>query len=279
MGMKILIRNYLGGLFYLIAGAYLLLTNLLSGNGISQWSFITAAAVLACLILTGLTLTKYRYWSAFGGGMVIAGSLFLQSLLSYRCVYCMRADVLIFIGMLVLVLQEKGRRYGRLLRVTGLAVALFLTFNIAVHYDVKTITGLDSVIVIGETNKNDCTQAEIVGGKLEVVSADSKAITLEVDKKPILLFSSTCGACVDAIEALVKNDSKGSTWIPVLAYGDMEKGMKLLRDKGYSGGSYTLASDWNDMVPALLTTNSEGKVISTASQKEMLELINKGGAN
>lgn len=260
------LKSYLGGFFYFSAGVYMLFTK--------TPDVISIIAIISCFALAAFSVTRYKDWSAIGGGMLIAGSLFLQSLLAYRCVDCIRADIFIFIGMLVLTLKEQGRN-KKFLLVMAVSVAIFLAGNVSVHYNPKTLIGLDSLTVIEKNRNIDFAEGEILGDKLEVITVDNKAFTLEIGKKPILLFSPTCGACSRVIEALIGIDRKGNTWIPVQAYGDTEEGSNLLRDNGYAGESYVVASEWSNEVPVLITKDEKGAAVIISGQREMLKAILK----
>ncbi len=141
-------KNFLGGGFYLAASIYLAATKPLD--------LITAAAIAAGLVMAGLTATRYADWAAFGGGLMIAVSLFLQSLLSYRCLDCIRADVLILAGVISLSVLERGRHRCTLGFLSAI-ITVFVTATIAAHYDPPAVFGMEPA---GKTAEQVIIQSE-----------------------------------------------------------------------------------------------------------------------
>ncbi|MCL6478979.1 MAG: hypothetical protein K6T65_11275 [Peptococcaceae bacterium] len=128
------IAKLLGAGFYLTASVYMAVTKPLD--------ITTMLAIAAGLIMAGLAITKYTDWAAIGGGMMIAVSLFLQSLLSYRCLDCIRADVLILAGVISLSVMEQGR-HRRALGILSVIITIFVAATIAVHYDPPAVFGME----------------------------------------------------------------------------------------------------------------------------------------
>lgn len=254
-------KYYLGGLFYLGAAGYMLATK--------SPEFITVTAIVLCVAFAILSITRYSDWATIGGGMLIAGSLFLQSVLSYRCIDCIRADLVILAGVITLSIVHQGS-YKRTLRILSSAITVFLALTLAVHYNPQVVFGMDTVV---KETKGKCPETEF-----EVLKPDGTETTIDALTKPVLLFSPSCGACQETIEALIKADPEGKNWIPVQSYDDPKEGEKLLKEKGYRGQSYSLVEDWPGMVPVMIATGQDGQGVQIDTMEEMLKKV-RGGAN
>ena len=260
------LKKYLGGLFYLGAAGYMLATK--------TPELITVAAVILCIAFGALSITRYTDWATIGGGMLIAGSLFLQSVLSYRCMDCIRADLLILGGVITLSVVHQGS-YKKTLKILSSVVTVFLALTLAVHYNPKVVFGMDTVVE--EAPVGSCPQ-KAVTTKFEVYLSTGQKTTIDARNKPALLFSPSCGACKEAVTALIKADPEGKNWIPVQSYDDSKEGQKLLKEKGYKGQSYSLVEDWPGMVPVMIATGQDGQGIQIDTLEEMLKKV-RGVAN
>ncbi|MCL6612761.1 MAG: hypothetical protein K6T66_14590 [Peptococcaceae bacterium] len=127
-------KKILGSGFYLTAAVCLASAGTLDP--------ITAAAVAGLVALAFLAVTKHADWAAFGGGLMIAVSLFLQSILSYRCLDCIRADLLILAGVISLSVIDRGT-HRRTLGILSAVITVFVAATIAVHYDPPAVFGLE----------------------------------------------------------------------------------------------------------------------------------------
>lgn len=200
----------------------------------------TVLAVVACTIIAGLSLTKYLNWSMLGSSVLIALSISLQSLLSYRCIDCIKADILIMAGTIFYAVIVDGKLKNPL-RVMTAIMAILMSLNIALH---------QPSLVLNE--------AEAFPGETLVryvkATVDGKEVTLDTQVKPVLFFSPTCGACKETVDELMKLDPEGKTWLPVLADGDLKDGSDYLSQAGYRGILYQ--HKWDGPVPTLLTARN-----------------------
>ena len=136
--------KYLGGCFYLLAGLYLLISKPLDA--------ITILAISACVSLAIISI-EFTDWAAIGGGVLIAGSLLLQSILSYRCVDCIRADLIILVGVIILTIKEKGNQ-RKLLGALSTALTAFMIFTLSMNYNPKVV--FSKSVVVEEFDSGDC---------------------------------------------------------------------------------------------------------------------------
>ncbi|MFZ5648125.1 MAG: GGDEF domain-containing protein [Bacillota bacterium] len=239
-------RKIPGGSFFVAAGAYLAL--------VKPLDVFTITAVILCAVLAGLSVTKHSKWAIIGGALMIAGSFFLQSVLSYSCMDCIRADILILAGIISLSILETGKM-KKALRVMVSVMAVTVTAAVMIHTDISGVTGMVGL-----------NQA---GRYLEVSTPNNKEMSLDTAEKPVLFFSPTCGACVRAVDALVKIDPEGKRWTPVQA-GEGDEGIKFLKYMGYRGETYT--GDWWGAVPAMVNTK-DGKTFTAHHIEEMVEIV------
>jgi|GEM_PF-1173953 len=258
----------LGGGFYLAAAVYL--------GATKPPDLITVTAVLCCLALAVLSATRYKDWAVIGGGLLIACSLLLQSVLSYRCLDCLRADLIILAGVISLAVPEQGR-YKKVLRFLAFALTASMALTVALHFDPAAIAG--RAVFAEEAEAAPCPEgcqdaAGTAGGtSMGVIAPDQKPLSLDLALKPALFFSPKCSACIRAVEALAGADPGGNRWVPVQAYGDPAEGVKLLKEKGYRGEYYTYPGHWRGPVPVLAAAGKNGRVQKTSSLAEMLRLI------
>lgn len=227
-------NKYLPGIFFVAAGVLLAVTK--------TPDIFTVTAVGACALVAALSCTRYTVWSAIGGVLLIGSSLTLQSVLSYRCIDCIKADLLIMAGVIcVSVLESSGIK--RALRVMSAVTTVMLMANALLHYPLLTGNPLDT------------QQSSNIGQFINVTSG-GQVITLDTAAKSVLMFSPSCGACKTAIEELVKADPDGKGWTAVQVSGSPEEGTDLLQGNGYRGVNYQ-HNGWDNVVPALVT-NSGG---------------------
>lgn len=254
-------KRILGGFFYAAAALYLVASK--------SPDLITLVAIIACVLLAGFSVTRHSYWAAIGGGILVAGSLFLQSLLSFRCIDCIRADIMILAGVAVLSIMNQGP-YRRTLKVLSVVITTFVTFTLAVHYDPSAVFGFGKGLVVDEAVAA-CPEA--ADRHVSVFTPDDRKMTMDITEKPVLFFSPNCGACIRAVESLAQADPEGTRWVPVQSYGDWDKGRKLLEEKGYRGESYIYASEWHGAVPVMVTAGKNGWAVKTSSPQEMLRIV------
>ena len=290
-----------GGIFFAAAAIYLVVAKPLD--------LITLFAVTACGVLAGLAPTRYSDWSVAGGGVLIAGSLLLQSVWSYWCVDCIRADLMILAGVIVLSVMDEGR-YKLALRVLAMVLTVIMVTAVVLRYEPPVIansalpakevhaspadefksavpekdngTGLrpegppvskqphtapSQVILPGDHNLIPSPDQERY---VPAVTEEGSSVTLDADTRPVLFFSPACGACLRAVEALVKLDPEGKRWVPVQTKGDISKGKAYLAEKGYRGAVFL--GWWRGPVPTLLTSGEKG-IYKTSIPEEMLKII------
>ncbi len=282
--LQLAMKKLPGGALFLAAAVYL--------AAMKPPDPVTAAAVAGLLALAILAMTKHANWAAFGGGLMIAASLFLQSLLSYRCLDCIRADLLILAGVISLSVIDRGA-HRRTLGILSAVITVFVAATIAVHYNPPAVFGL-------ERGREVLARPEIATGAVETPQSqpgasgeplktapedpvrfiqakaeDGRIITLDAAQKPVLFFSPTCRACVRAVEALAKADPEGGRWVPVQAYGDPAGGRELLKNKGYRGQIYVFSSRWSGMIPTLVVLN-QGGMAKIHNPEEMARIIIRG---
>lgn len=224
---------------------------------------ITLAAVMACALIAGLTTTRYSDWAVIGGAMLIAWSLFLQSALSYRCADCLKADMLILAGIITLSIMEEGK-FKKPLRIMTSVMAVMMVATVTLHTGLAGVSSAQKVLPSGE-----------VGRQITATGEGGRKITIDTAFRPVLFFSPTCGACIRAVEALIKVEPEGKTWVPVQTMGDSEAGKKFLEERGYRGSVYT--ATWTGPVPTMAVTR-DGKTEKIRGPEEMVKAI-RGDAN
>lgn len=220
----------------------------------------TVLAAAACAVTAGLTMTKLAYRGAVLGGLLVAASLTLQSVLAYRCLDCIRADILLLSGTIFLSIVEQGKM-RKPLRVMAALMTLLLAVNVVTH---SPITGL---------NKAGAAPADRIERYLEA-AVDGSYVTLDTQVKPVLFFSPTCGPCKETVAQLIGIDPEGNAWAPVQAGGDQEDGREYLRQSGYRGNLYQRG--WSGPVPALFLSR-EGKTMEIRGTGEILEAVRGAG--
>jgi len=241
-------KAFRGG-FFISAGVLLAVTK--------TPDIFTVAAVVACSIIAAISLTRYAGCSAIGGALLIAASLALQTALSYRCMDCIKADLLILAGVIYMSIIETSERKNVLRGMAAVITALFMV-NALIHYPV----------FIG---KPMAAAASKVSQYISV-SYDGQRASLDTSVKPVLLFSSSCGACRSTIGRLAETDPEGKRWIPVQVGGDAGEGRELLNSAGYRGIRYQSETEWDEAVPALVITR-EGKTKFFYGQEEILKAV------
>lgn len=249
------LKKHLGCGFFLVAGFYMLATK--------PPDLISVIAIISCIALALLSMTTNKDWAAIGGGLLIAGSILLQSVLLYRCLDCIRADIIILVGVITLSIMERGR-YRMTLIVLSLTITIFMVFTIIKYYNPLIVIG--GGFLLEKQLASYSEQASSIN--FDVITLDGRKVTLNSGSKSILIYSPSCGACIRAVEAMVRQDPEGKHWVPVQSYGEPEQGWTLLTKNGYQGQSYVYAYEWQGPIPALITT---GKTISII--QEMLETV------
>ncbi|MFZ5650938.1 MAG: hypothetical protein ACOY4I_08790 [Bacillota bacterium] len=288
-----------GGIFFAAAASYLVATKPLD--------LITLFAVTACGVLAGLALTRYSDWSVVGGGMLIAGSLLLQSIWSYWCLDCIRADLMILAGVIALSVVDEGR-YKLVLRVLASILAVILAAVIVLRYDPPVI--VNSALPAKEVHatpadesppavpeRKSVTEVKPEGPLIEqldtaparaavpdnspipppnqeryvsAVTEEGSSVTLDAGARPVLFFSPSCGACLRAVETLVSLDPEGRRWVPVQTGGEISRGKAYLAEKGYRGSIFL--GRWHGPVPTLLSSGKKG-IYKTGIPEEMLRVV------
>lgn len=242
-----------GVVFFAAAGIYIAAAKPLDS--------IALSAITACAALAGISLSKHSGWAAVGGALLIAGSLFLQSVMNYRCMDCLKADILILAGVVSLSVIEKGS-HKKTIRLLAATMAVMMFFTLTLHND--------GIMAASAENSPD------EGNQLRYlpVRQEGRDFILDTAVKPVLLFTPTCGPCQRAVEAMVKKDPQGRLWTAVQVRGGHDAGREFLRAKGYTGNYFTW--EWNGPVPALVVTR-DGKTVLVHSPEEMGGLLAKIG--
>ncbi|MCL4441470.1 MAG: hypothetical protein M1609_13035 [Firmicutes bacterium] len=289
-----------GGIFFAAAAIYLVTTKPLD--------LITLFAVTVCGVMAGLALTRYSGWSVAGGGMLIAGSLLLQSVWSYWCLDCIRADLMILAGVIALSVMDEGR-YKLVLRVLASVLAVILAAVVVLRYEPPVI--VNSALLAKEVHtppagksrlavpeKKSGTEVKPEGPPLieqpdtssaraaipgnspipppnperyvPAVSEEGRSVTLDAAERPVLFFSPSCGACLRAVEALVNFDPEGKRWVPVQTGGEISRGIAYLAEKGYRGSIFL--GRWHGPVPTLLSSGEKG-IYKTGIPEEMVRVV------
>jgi len=189
--------------------------------------------------------------------MLVAGSLFLQSVMSYRCFDCLKADIMVLAGVIILSIVERGKQ-KTVVRILASVMAVMMAFTILLDTRKGALAGTEK------------QQAEIKELRYIAANLDGRDVTLDTSLKPVLLFSPTCGPCAMAVEALVKEDPQGLFWVPVQARGDQGMGKEYLKGKGYIGDSFN--TSWSGPVPVLVVTR-DGKTVAIHEPEEMAKAI------
>lgn len=244
-------RRILGGAFYVAGGVYLAVSK--------QPDIITMIAIAACAVLAGLSVTRRSQWSIIGGAILIAGSLFLQSILSYRCSDCMKANLLILSGIICLSVLERGKMRKAL----GVMASVM---TVMVGFTVFFYSGVTATAVTGAEKKFNSS----IERYITATSDNGSKVIIDTASRAALFFSPDCGACARAVEAMVKADPGGKLWAPVQAPGDFTKGSEYLKAKGYGKEMFT--APWSGPVPALVVTR-DGKTAVVRSPEEMVSLL------
>ncbi|HBV98019.1 MAG: hypothetical protein JL50_01070 [Peptococcaceae bacterium BICA1-7] len=243
------VNKAFGGVFFISAGVLLAVTK--------TPDIFTVAAVIACSVIAAISLTSYAGWSVIGGALLIAGSLVLQTALSYRCMDCIKADLLILAGVIYLSIIETSERKNVLRGMAAVITTLFMV-NALIHYPV----------FIG---KPMSAAASKVSQHISV-SYDGTRTSLDISAKPVLLFSTSCGACRSTIGRLAETDPGGKGWVPVQVDGDPGEGRELLDSAGYLGSMYQSETEWDEAVPALIITR-DGQTSALYGQEKILEVL------
>jgi len=241
-------NRFLHSIFFIAAGILLAATK--------SPDVFTVAAVAACALMAALSSTRYAVWSAIGGALLIGASLILQSVLSYRCLDCIKADLLILAGVIYLAVLEGGGMKKALRGMAAVAAAMLMA-NALLHYPVFT----------------ELLPEAAPAGKMSQfisVTYDGSGASLDTSVKPVLLFSPSCGACRSILEKLAEADPEGKGWAPVLVGGSPGEGRDLLSSNGYRGPMPR--TDWDAAVPALIITR-EGQTRALYGQEEILKAV------
>lgn len=239
--------RYYGGLFFISAAVLLGVTK--------SPDVFTVAAVAACALIAALS-TRHAVWSAIGGALLIGASLTLQSALSYRCMDCIKADLLILAGVIYLAVTESGSM-KKALRGMAAVAAVILAANALLHYP-----------VFAEITPEAARTVRI--SQFIRITPDGNGAYLDTSVKPALLFSPYCGACRSILEKLAATDPEGKGWAPVQISGSPGEGRDLLDSKGYRGDMSL--SEWDDAVPVLIITR-DGQTRALYGQEEILKAV------
>lgn len=250
-----MVKRLLGGFFFAAASVYLSITKIPD--------LTTVVAVLACAALAGISVTRRSEWSALGGAVLIACSLFLQSALAYRCLDCIRADIMVFSGMICLTAVHRGKLKKALRALTAIVAAMLL-ITVTLHGGLVETDNAWKVIPVNNMSQH------------VTASRDDRTISLDTAVRPVVFYSPTCGACAGAVGELIKLDPEGTRWTPVQATGDPAEGEIFLKGMGYKGDVYF--SDWGGPVPAMFITR-DGKTERVAGPDKMIEIISGGDVN
>jgi len=241
-------RKIIGGSFFGAAAVYLAVTK--------TPDLITFLAVAACTIIAGISTTRHAKWAIVGGAMLVAGSLFLQSVMSYRCFDCLKADIMIMAGVIFLSIVERGKQ-KTVVRMLASVMAVMMAFTLILDTQKGALAGTES-------------QTEIKELRYIAADVDGRDVTLDTSLKPVLLFSPTCGPCARAVEVLVKEDPEGLRWAPVQVRGEQNMGKEYLKGKGYMGENFN--TSWPGPVPVLVVTR-DGKTVAIHEPEEMVKAI------
>jgi len=213
--------------------------------------------VAACAVIAGIATTRHAKWAIVGGAMLVAGSLFLQSVMSYRCFDCLKADIMILAGVIFLSIVERGKQ-KTVVRMLASVMVVMMAFTIVLDTQKGALAGTEK------------QQAEIKELRYISANLDGRDVTLDTSLKPALLFSPTCGPCSSVMEVLVKADPEGLHWAPVQARGEQNTGKEFLKGKGYMGDSFN--TSWSGPVPVLVVTRG-GKTVAIHEPEEMVKAI------
>ncbi len=240
-----MIGKLAGSAIYTAAGIYLIATKPLD--------LITLIALAGCLAVAVLAATRYSDWVAIGGGMMVAVSLFLQSVLSYWCADCLKADVMIMAGTVVLAILDRGR-HRAVIRLTASVMAVMVAATIYMHHKpLEAARGNYTAAGEGAVRSGEVINPPVYPDRyVQSVAADGSKVSLDIAERPVLIFSTSCGGCLRALEGLVGADPEGKRWVPLQVGGDAAAGRQLLREKGYRGDSYVYSSQWHGPVPVML---------------------------
>jgi hypothetical protein len=237
-------RRLLGGSFFIAATIYIAV--------LKPPDHITLLAMILCTICAALATTKQYAWPVVLGGIMIAGSLVMQVVLSYRCVDCLKTDALILCAVVYLAVLDKSN-FKNLTRgmAAGITVILLTFFILAAPAEQVLNTNTVNRYIQANDGNSD--------------------IRLDTAQKPVLLFNPKCGACGEVITRLVRIDPQGERWIPVQTGGNLQDGRDYLASKGYKGKLYI--TKWPGAVPALVITKDDNTVIIRSPDQIMEELF------
>ncbi|MFZ5632135.1 MAG: hypothetical protein ACOY40_04745 [Bacillota bacterium] len=242
-------RKLPGGSFFVAAAVYLAVTK--------PPDLITLLAIIGCAVIAGLSVTRYSHWSITGGAMLTAGSLFLQSALSYRCTDCLRADMMILAGIITLSVVQWGR-LKTAVRTLASLMTVMMPAAVILYTSLAGVAGAERVLPVEKV------------GRYIMVTGDGGDVSLDTADKPVLFYSPTCGACSEAVKTLAKLDPEGKLWVPVQTMGDPSKGGEYLKAKGFVGESFYF--DWGGPVPAMVVTR-DNKTVEVIDPEEMLRVV------
>jgi hypothetical protein len=240
-------RELPGGLLFVAAAVYMAITK--------TPDVITLIAVSACAAIAALSGTRHTLWSIIGGAMLIAGSLLFQSVMSYRCFDCLKADFIILAGIIYLSVVSK--EFKGLQRALSMGMMVLMAATIAVNTGPATAE-----------NEKPAQSEEL--SRYVTAYCDDRQVSLDTAARAVLFYSPTCGPCQNTVQSLIQTDPQGKYWVPVQTSGEASKGEEYLTQKGYRG--IILSSEWNGPVPTMVVTQG-GQTIKLSNPEEMLRLV------
>lgn len=237
-------RRPLGGIFFIAAAIYI--------GTVKIMDAITLSSMLACTLLAVLVgLTRYYKWTVVAGALVIITSLAMQLTLGFICADCIRADALILCGIIYLSFLTKGK-----IRVmnTILSTVMFALLFVMAAISIPT----------------DLDPSETLEPKVERHITMTNGQVIDTKNKPVLIFSTRCSACKQAVNKLIEVDPNGDLWTPIQSSGSLEEGKAYLEQCGYNGELYR--TNWRGSVPTMIVTSDDGTA-AIRSVEKMLAVV------
>lgn len=219
----------------------------------ADFDVITVFAVLICALCSAVALTHNSIWAIIGGIGLISISLTMQAVIKTTCLTCLKTDLLILAGVICLSLVQRGK-----IKIPARVMALVMTIvMVAVAF---------IAVPISSINESSAAQS--------IAKLNPNKLDAEIEKiaeiKPVLLFSPKCPACKEVTEALAKLDPKGEKWQPVQSSGEVQEGVKYLKEKGYTGKvSY---HRYAGGVPALVVKQN-GKITTVYGKENIIKAV------
>lgn len=192
----------------------------------NTFGILTIPGIIAGFTSIGFLVQRNYYVPAIFGILAASGSFIGQYFVAF-CPYCAGAAFCFLIGGLL---------------------SLRHVFTKMLPISIALVVAISSSATL------------FVFAPVPVIDTRAVAATTEINlpeelprDKPLLFISTSCKACEDSMEFLIKKDPLGETWTPVVTPDiALEKGRAMLEKEGYKGMVLSASSPPGRKFPALL---------------------------